>query len=255
MAGSPRPRSRSARCRATPTRRRSARPFCSSDRRASPRPSCEPRGTPAPGVPRIVLAGRTIGVEILRHRARWRQACDHWVSSNGGHVIGTGLLDADDEQTRGHRLELGEILCRRTAELAEASVVCTTRSADHNGSVWPDDTVICARGMVLAEATPPGIDAPGRTGSGDRSVRPPPARARTGRALGDGRIVAYPAACRPRRGRAPWPEGPARARPGRGVARWSRRGVPPAGLALRAGRGRRHPRRRPAFRAPWRPRW
>lgn len=71
------------------------------------------------------------------------------VSSNPGHLLGTGLLDPAQERVVADRL-VDELSCvggLRT--LSEASVRYNPLSY-HNGSVWPHDTAICARGMVLA---------------------------------------------------------------------------------------------------------
>ncbi len=116
------------------------------------------------------------------------------VSSNAGHVIGTGLLDADDERTVADRL-VGELACAgglRT--LSEASVRYNPISY-HNGSVWPHDTAICARGMVLAGLTGQASTLLGGLVQATEVFGP--RLPELYGVLGDGRIVAYPAACRP----------------------------------------------------------
>ena len=115
-------------------------------------------------------------------------------SSNPGHVLGTGLLDAGDER---------EVADGLVAALATPAGL-RTLSADsrrfnplsyHNGSVWPHDTAICARGMVLAGLTEHAATLlGGLVGATDTfGPRLPELYA----VLPDGPTVPYPAACRP----------------------------------------------------------
>ncbi|MEO7397418.1 MAG: amylo-alpha-1,6-glucosidase, partial [Ilumatobacteraceae bacterium] len=70
-------------------------------------------------------------------------------TSNPGHVLGTGLLSAEQEAH----------VVRRLVSALDCGVGLRTMSIDdarynplsyHNGSIWPHDSAICARGMVLA---------------------------------------------------------------------------------------------------------
>lgn len=71
------------------------------------------------------------------------------VSSNPGHLLGTGLLDAGQERAVARRL-IDELACPAGLRtLAESSARFNPMSY-HNGSIWPHDTAICARAMVLA---------------------------------------------------------------------------------------------------------
>ena len=165
-------------------------------------------------------------------------------SSNPGHTIGTGLLDAGDER---------EVADGLVAALATPAGL-RTLSADsrrfnplsyHNGSVWPHDTAICARGMVLAGLTEHAATLlGGLVGATDTfGPRLPELYA----VLPDGPTVPYPAACRPQA----WAAAAA------GVVAWAlapavpspdRRGLTPLAPVPIAGarRAPRHPpRRRP----------
>lgn len=116
------------------------------------------------------------------------------VSSNPGHLLGTGLLDPDQERVVADRL-VDELSCvggLRT--LSEASVRYNPLSY-HNGSVWPHDTAICVRGMILAGLTDhAAVLCRGLLNATDVFG---PRLPELYSVLGDGSIVAYPAACRP----------------------------------------------------------
>lgn len=71
------------------------------------------------------------------------------ITSNPGHVLGTGLLDSEQEATVIARL-LTDLDCGvglRTMSIGDGRY---NPVSYHNGSIWPHDTAICARGMVLA---------------------------------------------------------------------------------------------------------
>ena len=70
-------------------------------------------------------------------------------TSNPGHVLGTGLLSVDEEAAVVERLvtalDCGVGL--RTLSMTDKRY---NPLSYHNGSIWPHDTAICARGMILA---------------------------------------------------------------------------------------------------------
>jgi len=116
------------------------------------------------------------------------------VTSNLGHLIGTGLLDPAEERVVADRLVAGDL---------RSGLGLRTMSADdggynplsyHSGSVWPHDTAIAVRGLLRAGL----VDHAARLADelADASVR-------FDRRLpelwsGEGPIgVLYPAACRP----------------------------------------------------------
>ena len=116
------------------------------------------------------------------------------VSSNPGHILGSGLLDASQERILADRL-IDDLSCAgglRT--LSEVSVRYNPLSY-HNGSVWPHDTAICARGMVLAGLTDHAATL--LRGLLNATDVFGPRLPELYSVLDGGRIVAYPAACRP----------------------------------------------------------
>jgi glycogen debranching enzyme len=120
------------------------------------------------------------------------------LTSNIGHLLGTGLLDADESE-RVARLVTGPELASgfglRTMSDRDAAYSPTSY---HCGSVWPHDTAIVVRGLaaagwghrasalidgLLAAAVPFGFRLPELYGGDPRADVPRP--------------VPYPAACRP----------------------------------------------------------
>lgn len=71
------------------------------------------------------------------------------VSSNPGHLLATGLLDAEQERLVVDRL-LREIACPAGLRTLAPSSARFNPISYHNGSIWPHDVGICARAMVLA---------------------------------------------------------------------------------------------------------
>ncbi len=70
-------------------------------------------------------------------------------TSNPGHVLGTGLLTSEQEATVVAQL-VAELDCgvgMRTMSIRDGRY---NPVSYHNGSIWPHDTAICARGMILA---------------------------------------------------------------------------------------------------------
>jgi N-terminal domain of (some) glycogen debranching enzymes/Amylo-alpha-1,6-glucosidase len=70
-------------------------------------------------------------------------------TSNPGHVLGTGLLSAEQEAVVVERL-MTELDCGVGLRTMSSRDGRYNPLSYHNGSVWPHDTAICARGMVLA---------------------------------------------------------------------------------------------------------
>ena len=71
------------------------------------------------------------------------------VTSNPGHVLGTGLLSAEQEATVVRRL-VSELDCGLGLRTLTTRHARYSPLSYHNGTIWPHDTAICARGMVLA---------------------------------------------------------------------------------------------------------
>ena len=71
------------------------------------------------------------------------------VTSNAGHLLATGLLDADQEAVVVARL-LRDLACPAGLRTLATTSARYNPVSYHNGSIWPHDTAITARGMVLA---------------------------------------------------------------------------------------------------------
>jgi glycogen debranching enzyme len=70
-------------------------------------------------------------------------------TSNPGHVLGTGLLSAEQEAAVVTRL-MTELECGFGLRTMSDRDSRFNPLSYHNGSIWPHDTAICARGMVLS---------------------------------------------------------------------------------------------------------
>lgn len=115
------------------------------------------------------------------------------LTSNIGHLLGTGLLDADEERLVALRVsspELDSGLGLRTMSAADAGYAPLSY---HCGSVWPHDTAIVIAGLVKA-----GLGAHA-TGLIEGLLRASVAFDHRLPELfsGEGRPVPYPASCRP----------------------------------------------------------
>jgi glycogen debranching enzyme len=71
------------------------------------------------------------------------------ITSNPGHVLGTGLLTSEQEAAVVDRL-MSELDCGVGLRTMSDRTARFNPLSYHNGSIWPHDTAICARGMVLA---------------------------------------------------------------------------------------------------------
>ena len=70
-------------------------------------------------------------------------------TSNPGHVLGTGLLSPAQETLVVQRL-LSQLDCGVGLRTLSTGDYRYNPLSYHNGSVWPHDTAICARGMIIA---------------------------------------------------------------------------------------------------------
>lgn len=70
-------------------------------------------------------------------------------TSNPGHLLGTGLLSADQEALVVERL-MDRLACPVGLRTLSDHDARYNPLSYHNGSIWPHDTAIVARGMVLA---------------------------------------------------------------------------------------------------------
>lgn len=120
------------------------------------------------------------------------------LTSNIGHLLGTGILDADEERT------VADLLIGPTMATGFGIRTLSSRAAGywplgyHIGSVWPHDTAIVARGMQRC-----GLDAHARRiaqqlldGAAAFGYRVPELFGGD-EADGTGAATPYPAACRP----------------------------------------------------------
>jgi glycogen debranching enzyme len=71
------------------------------------------------------------------------------VTSNQGHLLGTGLLDRSEEEVIVERL-MRELDCGAGLRTLAAGSGRYNEVSYHNGSVWPHDTAIVIRGMLKA---------------------------------------------------------------------------------------------------------
>ncbi len=119
------------------------------------------------------------------------------LTSNVGHLLGTGLLDADGVDAVARRLVAPDMLSGFGIRTMSSAAAGYSPTGYHVGSVWPHDTAICLAGLAaegraevapVAEALLASLHAfdgrPPELFAGDaRSAHPVP--------------VPYPAACRP----------------------------------------------------------
>jgi hypothetical protein len=115
------------------------------------------------------------------------------VTSNIGHLLGTGLLDAEEERLVARRVAAADLdsgLGLRTMSERDGGY---SPLSYHCGSVWPHDTAIVIAGLVRAGHA----DLAG--GLAEGLLRASAAFDRRLPELwsGEGRAVPYPAACRP----------------------------------------------------------
>lgn len=119
------------------------------------------------------------------------------IASNMGHLLGTGLLDADEAATVARRLagpdlDSGHGLRTLTARSPRFSPL-----SYHGGAVWPHDTAIVARGLALEGHDDAAASLLGGlvTASDAFAARLPELFA--GVQAGESPALPYPAACRP----------------------------------------------------------
>ncbi|WP_380163835.1 glycogen debranching N-terminal domain-containing protein [Jannaschia sp. R86511] len=119
------------------------------------------------------------------------------LTSNVGHLLGTGLLDADEVDHVARRIAAPDMLSGFGVRTMSRDAAGYSPTGYHVGSVWPHDTAICLAGLAaegraevgpVAEALLATLHAfdgrPPELFAGDaRSTHPSP--------------VPYPAACRP----------------------------------------------------------
>jgi hypothetical protein len=115
------------------------------------------------------------------------------VTSNIGHLLGTGLLSAEEEEQVARRVTAADLdsgLGLRTMSSADGGY---SPLSYHCGSVWPHDTAIVIAGLVRAGLAPlaGGLVEGLLTASVAFDQRLPELWS------GEGRPVPYPAACRP----------------------------------------------------------
>ncbi|BCJ33539.1 amylo-alpha-1,6-glucosidase [Actinocatenispora thailandica] len=117
-------------------------------------------------------------------------------SSNLGHLLGTGLLDADEAAAVAHRLGAADLADTYGLRTLSADVAGANPLGYHTGSVWPHDTAVAVTGLAaeghgaLAARLAGGLLAAAPA----FGHRLPELFAGTGRSEP---VLAYPASCRP----------------------------------------------------------
>ncbi len=119
------------------------------------------------------------------------------LTSNVGHLLGTGLLSAEEVDAVARRIAAPDMLSGFGIRTMSRDAAGYSPTGYHVGSVWPHDTAICLAGLAaegrsevapVAEALLSALDAfdgrpPELFAGDDRRTHPTP--------------VPYPAACRP----------------------------------------------------------
>jgi hypothetical protein len=115
------------------------------------------------------------------------------VTSNIGHLLGTGMLNAEEETMVAQRVSADDLDSGLGLRTLSADAVAYAPLSYHCGSVWPHDTAIVIAGMVRAGL----VDHAG--GLVEGLLRASMAFDQRLPELwsGEGRPVPYPAACRP----------------------------------------------------------
>ncbi|WP_083288948.1 glycogen debranching N-terminal domain-containing protein [Jiangella alba] len=120
------------------------------------------------------------------------------VTSNLGHLLGTGLLGPDDAAVVADRLSRPDLDAGYGLRTMSADAAGFNPLGYHAGSIWPHDTAIAVRG--LAADGFPGVAASLADGllrvAPDFAYRLPELFAGTDARAGEP-VLAYPAACRP----------------------------------------------------------
>ena len=71
------------------------------------------------------------------------------VTTNPGHLLATGLLDPNQEAIVVQRL-MSQLACPAGLRTLSGASDRFSPISYHNGSIWPHDMAICARGMILS---------------------------------------------------------------------------------------------------------
>jgi glycogen debranching enzyme len=135
------------------------------------------------------------------------------VTSGLGHLLGTGLLDPDEEAVVAERLSRSDMDSGWGLRTLATSQVGFNPLGYHTGSIWPHDTMIAARGLarsghpaeawslidgILGASESFGFGLPELFAGDGRSGHPPPAgERRAAEPAGSRSVSPYPAACRP----------------------------------------------------------
>ncbi|WP_020577859.1 glycogen debranching N-terminal domain-containing protein [Actinopolymorpha alba] len=119
-------------------------------------------------------------------------------TSNLGHLLGTGLLDAGEAATVAARLAQDDLDCGYGLRTMSAHAAGFNPLGYHAGSVWPHDTAIAVLGLAReGHATPAASLASGLLRiAPDFAYRIPELFAGTNAREGEA-VLAYPASCRP----------------------------------------------------------
>ncbi len=123
------------------------------------------------------------------------------VTSNIGHLLGTGLLDETETAAVVRRLAAPDMDCGFGLRTMSSRSAGFNPLSYHGGSVWSHDTAIVLRGLA-AVATPEAGAVAASLARGLLAAAPAFAfrlpELHGGESAGDGRLpLAYPAACRP----------------------------------------------------------
>lgn len=117
-------------------------------------------------------------------------------TSNLGHLLATGLLDADEEAVVAARLGQPDLDCGRGLRTLSAEHPRFNPVGYHTGSVWPHDTAIAVLGLARSghDSVAASLATGLVTASDHFQARLPELLGGTSRA---DPLVAYPASCRP----------------------------------------------------------
>ena len=181
-ARSPRARSRCARCRATPTRRRSrGADLLDALRRSRAATSCADWAAALKARFASRTGSRRPRAATRRSRSTRDKRPVDTLTSNIGHLLGTGILEPAEEAA------VAALLLGPTMSSGFGIRTMSTEAAGywplsyHGGSVWTHDTAIIARGMARAGLHDAGGSRRRRAARRGRGIRIPRARAALGR--------------------------------------------------------------------------
>ena len=119
------------------------------------------------------------------------------LTSNIGHLLGTGLLDPEEVDAVARRLVAPDMLSGYGIRTMSREAVGYSPTGYHVGSVWPHDTAICLTGLAAEGRTETAVVAESLLASLHAFEGRPPELFAGDEQVPHGSPVPYPAACRP----------------------------------------------------------